>query len=111
MGIGEYLQGYDMEIRHIPDKINPANTIIRQVKSEDQIYSGEVKELDNELVDVIWIPAEASDADFQKKLDQLYNTDRTRDKLKEASKQVLTMNEDSFNTILVLAESSIHIDS
>ena len=25
------LQGYDMEIRHIPDKINPTNTITRQV--------------------------------------------------------------------------------
>ena len=63
MGIGEYLQGYDMEIRHIPDKINPANTIIRQVKSEDQVYSGEVKQLDSDLVDAIRIPIKANDAD------------------------------------------------
>ena len=88
------LQGYDMEIRHIPGKINPADTITRQVRSEDQIYAGEVKQMDNELVDAIRIPVEASDADAQKKLDQLYSKDGTRDKLKEARQQVLTTNEE-----------------
>ena len=52
-----------MEIRHIPGKINPADTITRQVRSEDQGYAGEVKQMDNELVDAIRIPIEASDAD------------------------------------------------
>ena len=37
---------------HIPGKINPADTITRQVRSEDQVYAGEVKQMDNELVDV-----------------------------------------------------------
>ena len=52
-----------MEIRHIPGKINPIDTITRQVRSEDQIYAGEVKQMDNELVDAIRIPVNASDAD------------------------------------------------
>ena len=92
--------------------INLADTITREVRSEDQVYFGEVKQLDSELVDAIRIPVETSDADVQKKLDQLYNKDGTRDKLKEASKQVLTINEeDSFNAFLAIAESSIHIDS
>ena len=68
--------------------------------------------MDNELVDAIRIPMESSDADVQKKLDQLYSKEGTRDKLKEASKQVLTMNEEeSFNMVLAVAESSINIDS
>ena len=100
-----------MEIRHIIGKINPADTITRQVEIDDQVYVGEVKQMNNELVDAIRIPIEASDADVQKKLDQLYNKDGTRDKLKEASQQVFTMNEESFNAVLVVAESSIPIDS
>ena len=101
-----------MEIHHIPGKINPVDTITRQVRSEDQVYSEEVKQLDSELVDAIRIPVEASNEDVQKKLDQLYTKDGTRDKLKEASKQDLTMKEDdAFNAGLVVAKNSIHIDS
>ena len=84
-----------MEIRHIPSKINLTDTITRQLRAKDQGYVGEVKQMDNELVGAIRIPIEASDADVQKKLDQLYSKEGTRDKLKEASKQVLTTNEDS----------------
>ena len=105
------LQGYDMEIRHIPGKINPADTITRQVRSDDQEYAGEVRQLDSELVDAIRIPVEASDADVQRKLDQLYNSAGTRDKLQEASRQVLTTNDDSLNAVLAVAESSIHLDN
>ena len=79
-----------MEIRHIPGKINPADTITKQVRSEDQGHAGEVKRIDNELVDAIRIPIDSSDADVQKKLDQLYSKEKTRGKLKEASKQILT---------------------
>ena len=67
-----------MEIRHIPGKINPTDTITRQVRSEDQVYAGEVKQVDNELVDAIRIPVDASDVDVQKKLDQLYSKEGTR---------------------------------
>ena len=101
-----------MEIRQIPGKINPANTITKQIRSEDQVYAREVKQMDNELVDAIRIPVNASDADVQRKLNQLYSKEGTRDKLKEARQQVLTRNEeDSFNTVLAVSESSVHIDN
>ena len=68
--------------------------------------------MDNELVDAIRIPVEASDANVQKKLNQLYNKEGTRDKLKETRQQILTMNEeDSFNAVLSVSKSSIHIDN
>ena len=68
--------------------------------------------MDNELVDAIRIPVDASDVDVQKKLDQLYSKEGTRDKLKGAKQQVLTINnEDSFNAILAVSESSVHIDN
>ena len=101
-----------MEIRPIPCKINPVDTSTRQVRSEDQVYAGEVKQMDNELVDAIWIPVNASDADVRKKLNQLYNKEGARDKLKEARQQFLTMNEeDSSNATLAVLESSVHIDN
>ena len=65
-----------MEIRHILGKINPAYTITRQVRSDDQEYAGEVKQLDSELVHAIRIPMEVSAADVQKSVG-------TRDKLKD----------------------------
>ena len=68
-------------------------------------------QLDNELVDIIRIPIKANDGNVQKKLDQLYNSVKTRGKLHQASKQVLTTDEYFFNAILAVAESSIHLDN
>ena len=100
-----------MDIRHIPGKVNPADTITRQVRSDDQYYAGKVKQMDNELVDAIRIPVEASDIDVQRKLDQLYKKEGTRDKLREARQQILTTNdEDSSNAVLAISESSVHMD-
>ena len=100
-----------MEIRPILGKVNPADTITRQVRSEDQDYAGKVKQMDNELVDAIRIPVEASDLDVQRKRDQLYNKEGTRDKLRDARQQVLTMNdEDSFNAVLAVSASSVNMD-
>ena len=68
--------------------------------------------MNNELVDATRIPVNASDANVQRKLNQLYSKDGTRDKLKEARQQVLTMNEgDSFKAVLAVSESSVHIDN
>ena len=62
--------------------------------------------MDNELVDAIRIPVDANNTDVQKKLDQLYSKEGTRDKLKEAKQQVLTMNEeDSFNAVLAVSKA------
>ena len=44
--------------------------------------------MDNELVDAIRVPVNASDADVQRKLNQLYSKEGTRDKLKEAKQQL-----------------------
>ena len=56
-----------MEICHIPGKINPIDNITKQVKTDDVVYSGEVKQLDHEFVDAIRIPMEATDRDVCKR--------------------------------------------
>ena len=75
-----------MEIRHIPGKVNPTDAITRQVKTYDQVYFREVKQLDKDLVDAIRILVEASDARVQYRLNQLYNSEGTRGKKIQVSK-------------------------
>ena len=68
--------------------------------------------MDTELVDAIRIPVNASDADVQRKLNQLYSKEGTRGKLKEARQQVLTMDEGvALNAVLAISESSVHMDN
>ena len=55
------LQGYDLEIRHIPGKINPANTLTRQTWAGDAEYVGRVKNADQEMVEMIKVQESASD--------------------------------------------------
>ena len=69
-----------MEICHIPVKVNPADTLTRQVKVADEEYSGEVKQLDRDFVDNLRIPENAIHIQIQAKLKQLSNTDEFKPK-------------------------------
>ena len=85
------LQGYDMDIRHIPGKVNPADIITRQIKMEDDIYSGQVKQVDQTLVDQLRIASDATNAQIQEKLKQLYSTADLEFKQDQALQQLLSM--------------------
>ena len=100
-----------MEIRHIPGKVNPTDAITRQVKTYDQVYFREVKQLDKDLVDAIRILVEASDARVQYRLNQLYNNEGTRDKKLQMQKQVLAEEDVQYsNAVLAMVESRIYLD-
>ena len=43
------LQGYDVEIRHIPGKVNPADALTRQVRGADVEYADRVKKEDQAM--------------------------------------------------------------
>ena len=55
------LQGYDIEIRHIPGKINPADTLTRQHWAGDSKFISDVKDADKELVETIRVSSSATD--------------------------------------------------
>ena len=99
-----------MEIRHIPSKVNPADIITQQVKVEDAEYTGQVKRMDQELVDMIRIPSSATDEDVQRKLDQLYNTEGMREKKQYAQQQILTETRAEQSAVLAISESRVQID-
>ena len=70
------LQGYDIEIQHIPGQRNPADALIRRHAQSDQRQSDAVKAEDSKLVKMLQVPEDASDADIQRVLDQVYNRPR-----------------------------------
>ena len=65
------LQGYDIEIRHIPRKVNPTDALTRQIKGNDIKYAGQVKRQDQDWVKTIRVPSSVTDEDIQMKLRQL----------------------------------------
>ena len=69
-----------MELCHIPGKVNPADTLTRQVKVADDEYAGKIKQLDRDFVDNLRIPENATDIQIQAKLKQLYNTEELKPK-------------------------------
>ena len=68
------LQGYDMDIRHIPGKVNPADTLTRQVHGSDKQYVGEVRKADADWMQNVRVTEDATDSQIQKKLQQLYTS-------------------------------------
>ena len=68
------LQGYNVEIRHIPGKKNPADALSRQLVSDALIRKDSVKDANAEYVMKLSVAADASDQDIQDALYKLFNT-------------------------------------
>ena len=105
------LQGYDVEIRHVPGRIIPAYALTQQIRGVDNEYSGEVKKQDEEWVQQMRIPTTAIDADIQKRPHQLHNTKELLGKRDKIQAQLTTLNSsEESNVVLAIAESAVHID-
>ena len=103
------LQGYDLEIRHIPGKINPADALTRQVKGRDDDYAGEIKKQDEDWMQKVRVGQSATDEEIQCRLQQLYSNDDmqgTRDKIQAQ----LTSIQNEKQMMLAIAESSVQVD-
>ena len=66
------LQGYNVEIRHIPGKKNPADSLSRQLVSDALVRKGSVKDVNSEYVQRLRVSPEASDSEIQSALHQLF---------------------------------------
>ena len=104
------MQGYDMEIKHIRGKVNPADTITRQVKLEYAEDTRQVKKMDQELVDTIRIQSTATNEEVQHKLDQLYSKEGMNEKKQYAKQQILTEQKEEQNTVLAISASRVIVD-
>ena len=106
------LQGYDIEIRHIPGKVNPADTLTRKAWAEDASDVAKVKDIDRELVDMIRIAESASDQDIQAKLRELYSSSEDREKIQHAQESILSeIRTEEGNAILSVASSRVTVSN
>ena len=62
-----------MEIRHIPGKKNPADSLSRQLISDALVRKGSVKDANSEYVQRLRVSPDASDAEIQSALHQLFS--------------------------------------
>ena len=67
------MQGYNLEIRHIPGKRNPADSLSRQDRKDALGRKSVVVNANAELVQQIRIPENASDQEIQDILKQVFN--------------------------------------
>ena len=70
------MQGYDLDIRHIPGKINPADHLSRQLLKDAAQRKGLVTEENRRYVEQLRIPRDATDIEIQDALSRLFARDR-----------------------------------
>ena len=67
------MQGYNLEIRHIPGKRNPADTLSRQDKKDALGRKTAVHDANADLVKELRVPSDADDIAIQEALMRLFN--------------------------------------
>ena len=67
------MQGYNLEIRHIPGKSNPADTLSRQDKKDALGRKTAVQDANVDLVRELRIPSYTDDTAIQEALMKLFN--------------------------------------
>ena len=77
-----------MEIRHIPGRVNPSDTLTRQLWVDDREQADRVQQLDRSMVEHIRVPSTASDRDIQDRLNQLHSKENEREARRRAQEQM-----------------------
>ena len=73
------MQGYDLEIVHIPGKINPADHLSRQLLSDAAERKGLVRKDQKNFVRNLRVPADATDDEIQNAIQRVF-TERSKQK-------------------------------
>ena len=66
------LQGYNVDMKHIPRKKNPADSLTRQLVSDVLVTKSSVKDANSECVQKLRINDSATDQEIQDALHQLF---------------------------------------
>ena len=68
------LQGYNVDIRHIPGKKNPADSLSRQLIADALVRKGFVKDANAEYVQKLRVSSVATDQEIQNALHKLFKS-------------------------------------
>ena len=93
------LQGYNVDIRHIPGKKNPADSLSRQLIADALVRKGSVKDANAEYVQKLRVSSIATDQEIQNALHELFKTGSPQGTQVQSSQSpqgsILSMNEDT----------------
>ena len=81
------MQGYNLEIRHIPGKRNPADTLSRQDKKDELGRKTAVHDANADLVKELRVPSDANDSAIQEALMKLFNA-QVQEQIKAQSETI-----------------------
>ena len=70
------IQGYDLDIQHIPGKVNPADHLSRQLLKDAAERKGLVTEENQKFVEQLRIPHDATDVEIQDALCKIFERER-----------------------------------
>ena len=108
------LQGYDIDIQHIPGKKNPADSLTRRHQRQDQRQADAVREEDSKLVKFLQVPEHASDTEIQQALDQIFSrpsSDAVPSAVLSTVSQSAREREDTVDPVCAITGSQVQIDS
>ena len=92
------MQGYDLEIVHIPGKVNPADHLSRQLLSDATERKGLVNKEQKNFVRNLRVPADATDGDIQNALQRVFQ--RERETERQSSVQCTTSDSQCQSSVL-----------
>ena len=92
------LQGYNVEIRHIPGKKNPADAFSGQLVSDALIRKDSVKDANAEYVMRLRVASNATDEDIQNALYKLFTSSPQGDQVPQGQTILTTSPEDEFSS-------------
>ena len=77
------MQGYDLDIQHIPGKVNPADHLSRQLLKDAAERKGLVTEENQKFVEQLRIPHDATDVEIQDALCKILERERETTRQRE----------------------------
>ena len=93
------LQGYDLEMRHIPGKKNPADSLSRQHFADACIQRREVKEEEEDMVKVLRVKPHATNEEIQDVLSKIFSGRDAETEYSSESDQFKSKTQDSVHLI------------
>ena len=77
-----------MDIRHIPGRVNPADTLTRQIWVDDHEHAELVRASDRTMAQNIRLPSTATDGEIQRRLNELYSDRNEEERRQKAQGQI-----------------------
>ena len=82
------MQRYDLDIQHIPGKVNSADHLSRQLLKESPERKGLVTKENQQFVEQLRVPRDATDVEIQDALCKIFQKERDRESGTEFSTEI-----------------------